>query len=177
MKSLSELTIKDGDLICFGGTTYLSRLIKWHTQSIYSHAALCVVLRGRVYLLESMDGGIRLFPLDGCLEKAIQDGYIATYFKLKSGFDGNKIVEEGLKLWSGKWQKRYWIVPIITQWGHLIKRFLTGNTNVVKDCYQCSEFVSYALQNAGIKLPKLPILMTPKLIANLDCFETGIMLY
>jgi len=168
--------IKDGDLICFAGTTWLSRLIRWYTNGLYSHTAFAMTINGRVFLLESMDGGIRLFPLDGILEASRRDGCRAYWHKLKPEYEMSReaIIKAAMELWEGVHQKRYVLSTIVCKWFGLLWRFLRGNDAIAKESYLCTEFVVAAMNKAEIKTPMRPVEATPQGVSELTCFEDGI---
>lgn len=55
--------IKSGDVLFFSGTTLKARLVKWWTKSHYSHAGIAWVTDGRVFVLEAVLNGVRIYPL------------------------------------------------------------------------------------------------------------------
>lgn len=67
--------IKTGDILAWTHRTgwfkswydFKINLVRLGTRSEYSHVAVAVLLAGRVFVLESVTGGIRLMPLSKCL--------------------------------------------------------------------------------------------------------------
>lgn len=61
--------IKTGDVIAFTHKSWKSwydikvQLVRFFTQSEYSHVALAWCANGRVFIMESVTGGIRIVPL------------------------------------------------------------------------------------------------------------------
>ena len=176
----SEVNIKDGDLICFAGTSYLSKAIRWYADDLYSHVAIAVNFKDRVFLLEAMDGGIRFFPLDGIIESSEDDDCRTFWHPIIEGsIPRDAFVNTALHSWKGVWQKRYYLIPIVAQWIHLLRRFQKSDPVVQRECYHCAEFVGTALNAVGIPLISSytgeviePIQCLPKDIVNLTCFSS-----
>ncbi len=65
--------IKTGDVLAFTHKSWKSwydvkvQLVRFFTQSEYSHVGLAWCANGRVFVMESVTGGIRIIPLSKCL--------------------------------------------------------------------------------------------------------------
>ena len=55
--------IKDGDVILYEGTSFISKLIRMITKSSYSHAGLAVWWHGRLMVMEATKKGVYPLPM------------------------------------------------------------------------------------------------------------------
>lgn len=60
--------MQDGDVLLFKGQSWLSKIIKWRTQSDYSHAGIVVWWNGRLMVLEAIGQGVLARPISYNLE-------------------------------------------------------------------------------------------------------------
>jgi len=55
--------MRDGDVLMFKGQSWLSKIIKWRTQSAYSHAGIVVWWNDRLMVLEAIGQGVLARPI------------------------------------------------------------------------------------------------------------------
>lgn len=55
--------MQDGDVLMFKGQSWLSKIIKWRTQSDYSHAGIVVWWNDRLMVLEAIGQGVLARPI------------------------------------------------------------------------------------------------------------------
>lgn len=71
--------IQDGDFLFFRGKAIYTRVIKFWTQSRYSHVAVAVWIKQRLFVAEAVEGrGVQLYPLD----KYLKEGCEVDWFKV-----------------------------------------------------------------------------------------------
>ncbi|HCS53272.1 YiiX/YebB-like N1pC/P60 family cysteine hydrolase [Rubinisphaera sp.] len=83
--------IQDGDFLFFRGKAFYTRVIRRWTCSRYSHVAVAVRIKDRLFVAEAMEGfGVRLYPL----EKYVRSGYQVDWFALiDENVDRNRVVQ------------------------------------------------------------------------------------
>jgi len=95
-------------------------LVRLFTRSEYSHVGIAVVLAGRVFVLESVTGGVRLFPLSKCVP--------CYWVKYRKPFD----LDRALSAYGEPY----------SQWEAILGRFDANDPSDGK--WQCAEFVAWA---------------------------------
>lgn len=130
--------IKSGDVLAWThrkwGTWYdfQVQLVRFFTQSEYSHIGIAYVVADRVFILESVGSGIRTQPLS--LE--------LPFYWLPTDLDWT---EDILKSAMSKMGQRY------SKWDGIVslwRRIKPGKDNR----WECAEYASFILQNAGINI-------------------------
>jgi uncharacterized protein YycO len=56
-------SLKSGDLVFMSSSHWKARLVKWWTNSRFSHVAIVYKFGGRVFLIEAVLSGVRIYPL------------------------------------------------------------------------------------------------------------------
>ena len=162
--------IQSGDMLEFGGTAGLAKIIQWRTGYDVNHSALCIKLKDykewkdepRRFVLEAVAGGIDLNIISEELEKF--DGH-CYYYKLKSKYDylRESIEAEALELVSRKYNYK-----------GLVKNIL-GRTSVSLNNLFCSEYVYVVLNKVGIiQDSKAPV---PGGLTKYNIFEDRLKLF
>jgi hypothetical protein len=90
---LSEARIQTGDTFLFQGKAPHSRLIEHHSDSIYSHAAIALVIpcypERRVCCIEALEArGVRCYPMDRYLEECAVEHCQVDWYAVKAHPDG-----------------------------------------------------------------------------------------
>lgn len=168
--------IKNGDLLFFSGTEWLSYAIRRFTKSDISHVALAVWLRfnhettDRLCLMESTGKGVMLIPLSFAIEK-----YKGKIFwkplKEDCGLCRDEILKNSLSKWGKEYPKFYQYFLIMSPTLRFLRdklRKLDSDTSC--DKYTCSEFVCSSLVESGLKWTKKPVLTTPIEVVQFDCW-------
>ena len=57
-----EYEVKDGDVLLFQGTGWLSRFIRWGSNSAYSHAGIALWWGARLMVVQSANRGVEVLP-------------------------------------------------------------------------------------------------------------------
>jgi hypothetical protein len=114
--------IKTGDLLAFSNGSWTSwhdaqvNIVRMATRSEYSHVGIAWVISGRIFVLEAVGTGIRIFPLSKCLpaylikrSKPLSDGALEYAISLVgekySKFQAVKAFFNQLKVGADKeWQ-------------------------------------------------------------------------
>ena len=170
--------VRDGDLVAIRGNTWLGKLIRWATDSEYSHVGLVVWvdiagLGRRPCLLEAaISAGVRVLPLALCLKEVEEEKGAAWLFPRKAdgkageageASKGEASVIAGIRRWGKPYPPLYQL--LLT--GYAWLRWLFRVTDVSLDSYHCAEFVAASLMDADIAIPRAPVLMTPRDITEL----------
>jgi len=151
--------IRDGDVLLWRGTSWLSKLIRWAGRSPYSHAGLAVWIRGRLMVAESREGsGIRLLPLRSAVAGAEVDLYeVGHGTDLAVDTVRDQVVERALELLGQAYGYRRILrlavgrIPLV---GRLVKSWsfddelrIDGRLGIV-----CSAYVALCWHMAGLDL-------------------------
>lgn len=143
-------SLETGDLIFCSGDLLASKLIGWGTKSAFSHIGMIVRLKeiDRVFLLESVETGVRFAPLSLYVGGPKQKGYYGALALAKTH---NLSPEQRVDLarhGSSLLAQRYgfWNVFLFTcyVWFGLVFKPVKGQ-------YMCSDLVATCLQKVGFK--------------------------
>jgi hypothetical protein len=74
---------KDADIVMFKGTGLVSRIIKWRTKSVYSHAGVVAWWNERLIVLEAVGKGVVARPISYALHH-YKGGF--DYYRLKAEY-------------------------------------------------------------------------------------------
>lgn len=130
--------IKSGDVLAWTNRKWGSwydfqiQMVRVGTQSEYCHVGVACIIGGRVFILESVGSGVRMFPLS--LE--------VPFFWIPTNM---KWTEEVLELALSKMGQKYSRLDGIKSLWQKIK----PGTD---EQWQCAEYVRFILQNAGINI-------------------------
>lgn len=161
-------SVRSGDVLLVENNSIFARIIRWRTDSRYSHAALIVrtVWNGETdvpCIIEAQAGmPISLTPLNEYVKRCATTEGICHWFALRDGFDRERIVAFALN----QLGKRYadvqqfavsfgWVTP----W--LRKLCGRNDPDTDPDRFFCSEFVASSLQEGGVKLFGSPAAISP----------------
>ena len=145
-----------GDVLLFRQSpTLFGRLIRWYSQSPYSHAGIVLRIKvnghDRVAVLESLEPwGVRIFPLERYLAQEKSCGAIIDWYQVVDpAVNREKIAAYALDQW-GKRYSSPW--QFIWSFGRLFTKIreryeLPANVNPGR--YFCSQLVAAALEHAG----------------------------
>jgi hypothetical protein len=130
--------IKSGDVLAWthrkwgSWNDFLSQLVRFGTQSEYSHVGVAYVTGERVFILESVTSGIRMHPLSQEL----------PFYWLPVDIKWN---EDTLVAAMSKMGQRY------SKWDGVMslwKKIKPGDDNR----WECAEYTSFILRTAGINI-------------------------
>ena len=130
--------IKSGDVLAWTHRKWGSwydfqvQMVRFGTQSEYCHVGVAYVVGGRVFVLESVGAGVRMFPLS--LE--------LPFYWMPTGVNWNETVLEAAMSKMG--QKYSKLDGIKSLW-----RKIKPGTD---DQWQCAEYARFILQSAGINI-------------------------
>lgn len=183
MKLTQAITeIRNGDVLLFRrSSTLFGRLIRFRTQSPYSHAGIAawMLVGGRRYLcvIEAMEGvGVRVFPLPRYLEQASKDGFLIDWFEIiDTSISRDWVAAYAMstvgKKYASPWQF-VWAWGCMSQWVRRIFR-LAADTD--SERLFCSELVAAALEYSGYvpdaDLPQEAAETSPGAIALFPCLR------
>lgn len=126
----ARASIKTGDVLAWTHKSWRSwydiqiQIVRFFTQSEYSHVGIAWCIAGRVFILESVGAGIRIFPLS--LE--------LPFFHLATG---KSLTRDQLEFALSKMGQRYSKVEGVLA--------MFGLNNRKDDAWQCAEYVCTVL--------------------------------
>ena len=151
-----ESQLRTGDVLLFRRSpTLFGRLIRWWTQSPFSHVGIVLRIKvnghDRVAVIEALEHfGVRLYPLRKYLADERADGSVVDWYQVTDpAVDREKIAAFCVDQW-GKDNASWW--QFVWSFGHLMSKVrrryeLPADTNPAR--YFCSELVAAALEFAG----------------------------
>lgn len=86
-------TIKTGDVLAWSHRGWKSwydikiQMVRFFTQSEFSHVGLAIIFGGRVWVLEAVTPKVRLVPLSNLLPCYVVSGNGLSHNSLEAGFD------------------------------------------------------------------------------------------
>jgi hypothetical protein len=177
--------ISNGDFFLFRGNRWWSRLIRWRTQSVFSHVgvALWVHVGGlspRLAILEALEPhGVRLFPFSRYLEECSRQGVGVDWYKLdRSSVNGQMVAAYALEQWGKPYAMRQ-LVFSFGLVGGLVRRLLHLHVPVIdgegEEKFFCSELAAAAVEAGGYKPDSLdeslPAAIDPGSVALFPCLH------
>ena len=142
--------MRDGDILLFKGSSFLSRVIQWKTKSAYSHAGLVIWWNGRLMVLEAVGKGVRATPISYNLKKYA--GGIDYYRSVDYiPTDNRKQMVDFAQLQLGK---EYDLKRQLEFFFKLLRgeRLKVKESDKEQSTYFCSEYVSEVYEVADIDL-------------------------
>jgi uncharacterized protein YycO len=122
--------IKSGDLLAWAGTCFQCRVVRAFTNSTYSHVGVAWVIGGRVFVLEAVTSGVRIYPLSR---------EIPFYLQPTGALWNDEAESFALKHVGDKYSRL-----------DAIKTFL--RMPIKNDMWQCAEFAQAVLSMASVRL-------------------------
>ncbi len=175
--------ISNGDFFLFRGNRWFSRLIRWRTQSVFSHVgvALWVHVGGlspRLAILEALEPhGVRLYPFSRYLEECQRQRVGVDWFKLDdSAVNRHMVAAYVLR----QWGKKYAAGQLVLSFGvisTLLRRLTHTHVPLVdgEERFFCSELAAAAVEAGGYKPDdldaSLPAAIDPGSVALFPCLH------
>jgi hypothetical protein len=143
--------IRTGDIFLFQGQSAISRLIRWGSESPYSHAGFAAWWDGRLLVFQSAGRGAEVLPVSSAVDA--YDGQV-DWFALDEGqrarVDPNHLVTFAVTLLGRSYAKRGLIQLMLRMaWGRFRGR---PDPKDCPDTVFCSQYVSYCYRSAGLDL-------------------------
>jgi hypothetical protein len=175
--------ISNGDFFLFRGRSAFARLIRWRTQSVYSHVGVALWVdaggRGpRLAILEALEPhGVRLYPFSRYLEECARQGVGVDWFKLdRSLVSANKVCAYVLRQWGKPYAMRQLVFSfgLIGGW---LRKLLHVHVPVVdgEERFFCSELAAAAVEAGGYAPDSLdeslPAAIAPGSVALFPCLH------
>ncbi len=143
--------IRTGDIFLFQGQSPISRLIRWGSESIYSHAGFAAWWGGRLMVFQAAGRGAEVLPVSSAVDA--YDGQV-DWFALaephRPSVNTEILLTDALTLLGRSYAK---LGLIELMWRMARGRF-RGRADA-KDCPDsvfCSQYVSYCYRRAGLDL-------------------------
>lgn len=143
--------IQTGDIFLFQGKSAISRLIRWGSESPYSHAGFAAWWDGRLLVFQSASRGAELLPVSSAVDA--YDGQV-DWFALKEAHrarvDPIRLVTDAVTLLGRSYATRGLV--------ELMYRMAMGRFRGRADAQDspdhlfCSQYVSYCYRRAGLDL-------------------------
>lgn len=147
-----EHSIKDGDVLLFQGTALWSKIIKFFTRSVYSHAGIAIWVHSPVCnekvlaVYEAREGsGVRLFPLSVYVKR----GVIIDWYSVDQSVNRKEMVRWALKLWGNRYATFWQFWRSFTLTGKYLGDLFGIPSKIDKDRPFCFWIVSYLLVDIG----------------------------
>lgn len=166
--------MKDGDVLMFKGTGWLSTLIKSKTNSVYSHAGIVAWWGDRLMVLEAVGKGLEARPISYNLKK-YEGGF--DYYKSKKDIPAETRqkmltyaqLQLGKKYATMRMVKFFFKVML----GFKFSQEEKDDTAGVSGEYFCSHYVAAIYNSVGIDLQvnMSDKYTTPEQVAKSDYFE------
>lgn len=143
--------IRTGDIFLFQGQSALSRLIRWGSNSAYSHAGFAAWWDGRLLVFQSAGRGAEVLPVSSAVDA--YDGQV-DWFALDEGqrarIDPNHLVTFAVTLLGRSYAKGGLLRLMLRMaWGRFRGR---PDPKHCPDTVFCSQYVSYCYRSAGLDL-------------------------
>lgn len=147
--------VEAGDILFYSGEDEVSRLIRWATNSIWSHVGIILKIDSldRILLLESVESmGVRLIPLTK---------YIKTVEEEDDKFDARLVIARHQLLKQANIRNliNFGIDQITRPYDHdeiqrIMVRIAKGEGKAERDhAYMCSELVYECFRQVNIEIP------------------------
>jgi len=143
--------IRTGDVFLFQGKSAISRLIRWGSESIYSHAGFAAWWDGRLMVFQAAGRGAEVLPVSSAVDA--YDGQV-DWFALteqhRARVNTDLLLTDALTLLGRSYAKLGLI--------DLMLRMLSGrfrgraDAKTGPDTVFCSQYVSYCYRRAGLDL-------------------------
>jgi hypothetical protein len=143
--------IRTGDIFLFQGQSAISRLIRWGSESDYSHAGFAAWWDGRLMVFQASGRGAEVLPVSSAVDA--YDGQV-DWFALgeqhRTRVDTDILLTDALTL-LGRSYAKLGLVELMVR---MARGRFRGRADV-KDCPDsvfCSQYVSYCYRRAGLDL-------------------------
>ena len=143
--------IQTGDILLFQGTSAISRVIRWGSRSVYSHAGFAAWWDGRLLVFQASGRGAEILPMSSAVDA--YDGQV-DWFALaeaqRAKVDAQLLVTQAVTLLGRAYAKRG-LVDLM--WRMVQGRFRgLPDPKASPDEIFCSQYVSYCYRHAGLDL-------------------------
>jgi len=146
--------VRTGDLFFFSGNHWMSKLIRWRSESAWSHVGMVVKIEeiDRVFLVESIiEQGVRMIPLSFV---------IRNYDGKKNAYDGrvgwcrhrlvDEVIAKDLKISILEQLSKQYDGREFTRVAY---RSLVGREKLFRDYkFTCSELIHYCFREAKLRI-------------------------
>ena len=143
--------IQTGDILLFQGQSPISRLIRWGSQSAYSHAGFAAWWDDRLVVFQASGRGAEVLPASSAVDA--YDGQVDWYALAddhRTRVNAQHLVTHAVTL-LGRSYAKAGLVQLMTRmlWGRF--RGLP-DPKTCPDSVFCSQYVSYCYRSAGLDL-------------------------
>lgn len=158
-------TLRPGDVILFSGESWISKSIKWFSDSEWNHVAFYV---GDGYIIESTEAGVEKNSLEKRLKHVdkllVRRCLLVSEEEIKKMIDyAEQVIYDGYDFLQLLSLGLYFLLRKIgIRW-----RLLVQNN---RNRFICSELIYYLYLKIGIKIASHPELVTPQTIATSNIF-------
>lgn len=152
------LEIKTGDVFLFRNARSLcSRLIRWRTQSVYSHVGVALWVKvdslEKLCIIEAVNvQGVRMFPMELYLRQCQREGCAVDWFALTDvGVNRDRVAAYCLSHWGSPYASLWQMGSSfgwVTRW---LNRMLGRPMDTNPDAFFCSELVASAFRFGGYR--------------------------
>ena len=175
--------IATGDFFFFRGNRWFSKLIRWRTESVYSHVGVALWIDAggcgpRLAILEALEPhGVRLYPFSRYLEQCSRQGVAVDWYAVNDRkIDRHKVAAYVL----AQWGKPYAAGQLVVSFGlvgSFLRKLLHLHVPIVDgdERFFCSELAAAALEAGGYEPDSLeeslPAATSPGALALWPCLH------
>lgn len=143
--------IRTGDILLFRGRGWLSRFIRWGSDSVYSHAGMAAWWGERLVVLQSAGRGVEVLPVSRAVHD--YDGQVDWWSlapEHEDALDRGALVGVAIT----QLGKPYATVGLVELVGRMVVGRFRGTPDPKGDPESmfCSQYVSYCYRRAGLDL-------------------------
>lgn len=143
--------VRDGDILLFQGKGFMSRFIRWGSDSPYSHAGMMAWWGPRLMVLQAAGRGVEVLPVSRAVYE--YDGRV-DWWTVAPGRDAELDRKELLRVAMTHLGKPYATVGLVELvWLMLLGKFRgRPDPRTDPESMFCSQYVSYCYRMAGLDL-------------------------
>ena len=144
-------SIRTGDVLLFRGTSLMSRVIRWGSDSVYSHAGFTAWWGGRLLVFQSTGRGAEVLPASAAVDA--YDGQV-DLFRLDDGLYAKLDTEALITQAVGLLGRQYATTSLVGLMWRMARRRFRGRPDATGEPTEvfCSQYVSYCFRAQGLDL-------------------------
>ncbi|MGA9524410.1 MAG: hypothetical protein WBV82_23345 [Myxococcaceae bacterium] len=144
-------SIRTGDVLLFQGTTFVSRFIRWGSNSPYSHAGIALWAHERLMVVQSASRGVEILPASTAVKK--YDGQVDWWQPAGAAREQLRLpalVDAAFD----ELGKPFAVRPLLALVARMFRRKDHGNPDLTGRApgYFCSQLVSRCYRRGGVDL-------------------------
>lgn len=144
-------SIRTGDVLLFRGTSRMSRIIQWGSDSVYSHAGFTAWWGPRLLVFQSTSRGAEVLPVSTAVD--VYDGQV-DLFRLDDALYARLDPEALVTCAVGLLGRRYASLSLLGLMWRMARRRFRGRPDATGEPQEvfCSQYVSYCFRSQALDL-------------------------